>query len=77
MQMQMLSSSKVGMPITPKPWLKHLLSALKRLVLSDRKLPDKKSLYIRLGCRGDWPNVKPPGWDPSTADDSATSPDTL
>ncbi|XP_030533608.1 probable inactive shikimate kinase like 2, chloroplastic isoform X1 [Rhodamnia argentea] len=53
------------------------LSALKRLVLSDRKLPDKKSLYIRLGCRGDWPNIKPPGWDPSTADDSITSPDTL
>ncbi|KAF8027160.1 hypothetical protein BT93_E0162 [Corymbia citriodora subsp. variegata] len=53
------------------------LSALKRLVLSDRKLPDKKSLYIRLGCRGDWPNIKPPGWDPSTADDSITSLDTL
>ncbi|XP_039168732.1 probable inactive shikimate kinase like 2, chloroplastic [Eucalyptus grandis] len=53
------------------------LSALKRLVLSDRKLPDRKSLYIRLGCRGDWPNIKPPGWDPSTADDSITSPDTL
>jgi len=26
----------------------------------------KKSLYIRLGCRGDWPNIKPPGWDPSS-----------
>lgn len=24
----------------------------------------KKSLYVRLGCRGDWPNLKPPGWDP-------------
>lgn len=37
------------------------LSALKRLILSDKKLPGKKSLYIRLGCRGDWPNIKPPG----------------
>ncbi|XP_044503289.1 probable inactive shikimate kinase like 2, chloroplastic [Mangifera indica] len=42
------------------------LSALKQLILSDRKLPGKKSLYIRLGCRGDWPNIKPPGWDPSS-----------
>ncbi|KAG6636247.1 probable inactive shikimate kinase like 2, chloroplastic [Carya illinoinensis] len=45
------------------------LSALKQLVLSDKKLPGKKSLYIRLGCRGDWPNIKPPGWDPSAGDD--------
>jgi hypothetical protein len=26
----------------------------------------KKSLYLRLGCRGDWPNIMPPGWDPAT-----------
>lgn len=42
------------------------LSALKQLILSDKQLTGKKSLYIRLGCRGDWPNIKPPGWDPST-----------
>ncbi|KAL6183695.1 hypothetical protein ACLB2K_045106 [Fragaria x ananassa] len=47
------------------------LSALKQLVLSDKKLPGKKSLYIRLGCRGDWPNIKPPGWDPSAGDDAS------
>ncbi|XP_050219748.1 probable inactive shikimate kinase like 2, chloroplastic [Mercurialis annua] len=41
------------------------LSALKQLILSDKKLTDKKRLYIRLGCRGDWPNIEPPGWDPS------------
>ncbi|KAF3335965.1 putative inactive shikimate kinase like 2 [Carex littledalei] len=41
------------------------LSALKQLTLSDKKLSGKKSLYIRLGCRGDWPDIKPPGWDPS------------
>ncbi|KAB1216074.1 putative inactive shikimate kinase like 2, chloroplastic [Morella rubra] len=45
------------------------LSALKQFVLSDKKLPGKKSLYIRLGCRGDWPNIKPPGWDPSLGED--------
>ncbi|GAV87703.1 SKI domain-containing protein/CS domain-containing protein [Cephalotus follicularis] len=42
------------------------LSALKRLILSDRELPGKKSLYIRLGCRGDWPNIKPHGWNPAS-----------
>ncbi|XP_021857018.1 probable inactive shikimate kinase like 2, chloroplastic isoform X2 [Spinacia oleracea] len=46
------------------------LSALKQLILSDKKLPGKKSLYIRLGCRGDWPNINPPGWDPSTPTDT-------
>ncbi|GLT58547.1 hypothetical protein SLA2020_314320 [Shorea laevis] len=46
------------------------LSALKRLILSDKNLPGKKSLYIRLGCRGDWPDIKPPGYDPSTATDT-------
>ncbi|RWR86815.1 Shikimate kinase/Threonine synthase-like protein 1 [Cinnamomum micranthum f. kanehirae] len=47
------------------------LSALKQLIISDKKLPGKKSLYIRLGCRGDWPNIKPPGWDPSSGADTA------
>ncbi|KAG8374580.1 hypothetical protein BUALT_Bualt10G0010200 [Buddleja alternifolia] len=49
------------------------LSALKRLLLSDKNLTGKKSLYIRLGCRGDWPDIKPPGWDPSTGTDVSTS----
>lgn len=51
------------------------LSALKQLILSDKELPGKKSLYIRLGCRGDWPNIKPPGWDPSA--ETAASPGIL
>ncbi|XP_065876854.1 probable inactive shikimate kinase like 2, chloroplastic [Euphorbia lathyris] len=49
------------------------LSALKQLVMSDKKLPNKKSLYIRLGCRGDWPNIKPTGWDPSAQVEDETS----
>ncbi|KAE8703422.1 putative inactive shikimate kinase like 2 [Hibiscus syriacus] len=52
------------------------LSDLKRLILSDKKLPGKKSLYLRSGCRVDWPNNKPPVWDPSTATD-APPPSTL
>lgn len=42
------------------------LVALKQLTLADKKLAGKKSLYIRLGCRGDWPNIEPPGWDPDS-----------
>ncbi|CAD6212198.1 unnamed protein product [Miscanthus lutarioriparius] len=42
------------------------LVALKQLTLADKKLAGKKSLYIRLGCRGDWPNIEPPGWDPES-----------
>ncbi|KAG9131602.1 hypothetical protein Leryth_015149 [Lithospermum erythrorhizon] len=49
------------------------LSALKQLILSDKQLPGKKSLYIRLGCRGDWPDIKPPGWDPSVGTDASRS----
>lgn len=42
------------------------LVALKQLTLADKKLAGKKSLYMRLGCRGDWPNIEPPGWDPDS-----------
>ncbi|KAL8141750.1 hypothetical protein V2J09_014782 [Rumex salicifolius] len=48
------------------------LSALKQLILSDKKLPGKKNLYIRLGCRGDWPDIKPPGWDPAGRSEQPT-----
>lgn len=33
----------------------------------------KKSLYVRLGCRGDWPDIKPPGWDPSASPDVSSA----
>ncbi|XP_020978418.1 probable inactive shikimate kinase like 2, chloroplastic isoform X1 [Arachis ipaensis] len=56
-------------PAYAKSVAQACLSALKQLILSDKKLPGKKSLYIRLGCRGDWPNIKPPGWDPSSEGD--------
>ncbi|KAI4314518.1 hypothetical protein L6164_027420 [Bauhinia variegata] len=56
-------------PAYAKSVAQACLSALKQLILSDKKLPGKKSLYVRLGCRGDWPNIKPPGWDPSTEGD--------
>eukprot|EP00897_Mesotaenium_endlicherianum_P000976 jgi/Mesen1/1087/ME000123S00258 len=47
------------------------LKAIKRLIDSQPKLPGNKSLYVKLGCRGDWPDIQPPGWAPP--DDSGAS----
>ncbi|CAH9130532.1 unnamed protein product [Cuscuta epithymum] len=55
-------------PTYSKTVAQAVLSALKQLIVSDKNLSGKKSLYIRLGCRGDWPDIKPPGWDPSTSE---------
>ena len=46
------------------------LAILSLIILDAMCLEGKKSLYIRLGCRGDWPNIKPPGWDPSNEAES-------
>ncbi len=43
------------------------LPGLEALLLSDPKLVGKKSLYVRLGARGDWPNLAPPGELPAVA----------
>ena len=37
------------------------LSSIEALLGKDDKLVGKKSLYVRLGARGDWPNLAPPG----------------
>nr|GMC79024.1 probable inactive shikimate kinase like 2, chloroplastic [Ipomoea batatas] len=58
-------------PTYSKKVAQAALSALKQLILSDKNLTGKKSLYVRLGCRGDWPDIKPPGWDPSSPDVSS------
>lgn len=55
-----------------KPVAKAALSALKQLILSDKKLTANKSLYIRLGCRGEWPNIELTGLD--TSADGASPP---
>jgi hypothetical protein len=32
-------------------------------VEGDSQLPGKKGFYVKMGCRGDWPVLQPPGWD--------------
>lgn len=56
-----------------KPAAEGALRALKVLLEADKELPSKKSLYVRLGCRGDWPNIMPPGWNPLSGKEEVTS----
>lgn len=44
--------------------VQEALSAIAALLDKDEELCKKKGLYVRLGCRGDWPNLKPPEWAP-------------
>jgi hypothetical protein len=39
----------------------QVLAGIKALVTADESLCGKKNLYVRFGCRGDWPNLQPPG----------------
>eukprot|EP00899_Mesostigma_viride_P011631 jgi/Mesvir1/20469/Mv12359-RA.1 len=48
------------------------LTAAKKAIKDDKDLCGKKSLYVRLGCRGDWPTLQPPGWDPDAPQASAS-----
>ncbi|KAI5071681.1 hypothetical protein GOP47_0013932 [Adiantum capillus-veneris] len=57
-----------------QPVAEGCLRALKYLLESDKELAGKKNLYVRLGCRGDWPNIMPPGWDPSSKSSTTLAP---
>jgi len=40
----------------------------RQVLKEDEQIAGKKSLYLRLGARGDWPTLMPPGWDPDEPD---------
>lgn len=42
----------------------QLITALGTLLKQHPYLPEKKRLYVQYGCRGDWPVLQPPEWDP-------------
>lgn len=42
--------------------LPQVLSAIKSKLEEESELCKQKGLYVRFGCRGDWPNIKPPDW---------------
>uniref|UniRef100_A0A7I4ADC7 CS domain-containing protein n=3 Tax=Physcomitrium patens TaxID=3218 RepID=A0A7I4ADC7_PHYPA len=56
-----------------RPAAEGALRALKAFLEGDKELPGKKSMYVRLGCRGDWPDIMPPGWNPLSGKEEAKS----
>lgn len=42
-----------------------VLHRLCTLLEENEEIPKKKSLYVRLGARGDWPNLREPEWKPN------------
>lgn len=39
----------------------RVLVGIDALLTADEQLCGKKNLYVRFGCRGDWPDLQPPG----------------
>lgn len=39
----------------------RVMDGIKTLLDADAEICGRKNLYIRFGCRGDWPNLQPPG----------------
>jgi len=39
----------------------QVLVGIDALLTADEQLCGKKNLYVRFGCRGDWPDLQPPG----------------
>lgn len=40
--------------------MEQILQRVTELVKRDEDLCGKKSVYMKFGCRGDWPDLKPP-----------------
>ena len=45
--------------------VRAVLEGVKALIDHDEHFAGKKSLYTRMGCRGDWPILQAPEWDGS------------
>eukprot|EP00793_Prasinoderma_coloniale_P002857 PRCOL_00002339-RA len=54
---------------SPEEVLPAVFDAMAGAVGANEELVKKKTMYIKFGCRGDWPELKPPGWDPSKPDE--------
>ena len=52
---------KKGVAVDGEVAADQVLSGIEALVDADEQLCGKKNLYVRFGCRGDWPDLKPPG----------------
>ena len=52
---------KKGVAVDGEAAADQVLAGIDALVDADDQLCGKKNLYVRFGCRGDWPDLKPPG----------------
>lgn len=50
---------------TGKALAGEVLDRLCNLLEGNVDIPKKKSLYVRLGARGDWPDLREPEWQPT------------
>ena len=62
---------KKGVAVDGEAAADQVLAGIDALVDADDQLCGKKNLYVRFGCRGDWPDLKPPG---EYAGDAAAAP---
>ena len=62
-----MSSAEVGTEAEAAGIAIQALGAIQRMMEADPQLSGKKGFYIKMGCRGDWPVLQPPGWDGTKA----------
>jgi len=60
-QAEVLVEAAALAELTGEHLAERTLPAVLQLLQADEKLVGKKSLYVRLGARGDWPNLAEPG----------------
>jgi len=58
-----LSSAEVDGEASAVGVATQAMGAIAQMVDGDPQLPGKKGFYVKMGCRGDWPTLQPPGWD--------------
>jgi hypothetical protein len=58
-----MSSPEVGTEAAAVGIAIQALGAVQQMVDGDPQLSGKKGFYVKMGCRGDWPVLQPPGWD--------------
>lgn len=58
-----LSSTEVNTESAATNVATQVMSAVAQLIEGDPQLSGKKGFYVKMGCRGDWPVLQPPGWD--------------
>lgn len=65
LQMKVRRDPGVSEAETGRALAGEVLDQLCNLLEDNEDVPKKKSLYVRLGARGDWPDLRDPDWNPT------------